>query len=122
MNVRVLVVASLVLLAADTASTQDWPLRGPGASIGALVIDSTPTDVSAPQTVIADVPRDTPAARAGLRKGDVITDFDGLRVENARQFRRIVADTPPGRMVKMTVTRDGVRRQLSIIPIPSRAQ
>jgi len=122
MNVRILVVASLVLFAAAAASTQDWPLRGPGASIGALVGDVTPTDASGPQTVITDVPRDTPAAKAGLRKGDVITDFDGLRVENARQFRRIVADTPPGRMVKITVMRDGVRRQLSITPVPSRAQ
>ena len=123
MNVRSFVLASiLVLFAAAIASAQEWPLTAPGASIGALVIDSARTDLSAPQTAITDVPRDTPAAKAGLRKGDIIIDFDGLRVESARQFKRIVAETPPGRTVKMTVLRDGVRRQVSITPIPSRRQ
>jgi S1-C subfamily serine protease len=94
------------------------PLTAPGASIGALVSDS-PTRQN---VVVTDVPRDTPAEKAGLRKDDVVIDFDGLPVESVRRFKRIVAETPPGRTVKMTVERQGRRLQLTITPGPTRAQ
>lgn len=94
------------------------PLTAPGASIGALVSDS-PTRQN---VVVTDVPRDTPAEKAGLRKDDVVIDFDGLPAESARRFKRIVAETPPGRTVKMTVERQGKRLQLTITPGPTRAQ
>jgi S1-C subfamily serine protease len=94
------------------------PLTAPGASIGALVRDSPARQ----NVVVTDVPRDTPAEKAGLRKDDVVIDFDGLPVESARRFKRIVAETPPGRTVKMTVERQGKRLQLTITPGPTRAQ
>ena len=94
------------------------PLTAPGASIGALVSDA-PTQQT---VVVTDVPRDTPAEKAGLKKDDVVIDFDGLAVGSARRFTRIVAETPPGRTVKMTVERQGKRLQLTITPGPTRAQ
>src|SRR5262245_13410679 len=88
------------------------PLTAPGASIGARVSDSP----AGQNIVVTDVPRGTPAEKAGLKKDDVVIDFDGLRVESARRFTRIVAETPPGRTVKMTVERQGKRLQLTITP------
>jgi S1-C subfamily serine protease len=94
------------------------PLTAPGATIGALVRDSATRQ----NVVVTDVPRDTPAEKAGLRKDDVVIDFDGIPVENVRRFKRIVAETPPDRTVKMTIERQGKRLQLTVTPVPTRAE
>jgi S1-C subfamily serine protease len=87
-------------------------LEGPGSSIGVTVTDQAGTD-----GVLIDSVRDgTPATRAGLLKGDVIVDFDGERARSARQFTRLVRETPPGRAVKMTVLRSGSKRTVDITP------
>ena len=66
--------------------------------------------------VIDDVDDDSPAAKAGLKKGDVVVEFDGERVRSVRQFTRLVTETPSGRTVTAVVTRDGQRVNLSITP------
>ena len=48
-----------------------------------------------------------PAAEAGLMSGDVITMLNGERVENARQFTKIVDDLPNKRAVPMRIVRRG---------------
>lgn len=63
--------------------------------------------------LIDDVEADSPAAKAGLKKGDVITEFAGQRVEGVAQFRRYVRETPSGRTVALTVWRDGRSQQVS---------
>jgi serine protease Do len=42
--------------------------------------------------------------------------FDGERVRSTRQFARLVQETPPGRTVKMTVSRDRQQKDLQITP------
>jgi serine protease Do len=87
-------------------------LEGPGSTIGVTVSDQAGTD-----GVLIDSVRDgTPATRAGLQKGDVVVDFDGERARSARQFTRLVRETPPGRAVKMTVMRGGSKRTVDITP------
>jgi serine protease Do len=56
--------------------------------------------------LVEQVNPSSPAAKAGLKAGDVITDFGGQRVEGALQFRRLVRETPPGRTVQITYWRD----------------
>jgi serine protease Do len=56
--------------------------------------------------LVAEVESDSPAAKAGLKKGDVITEYDGQRVAGVLVFRRLVRETPPGRTAKITVWRD----------------
>jgi len=51
--------------------------------------------------------RATPAARAGLRKDDLITTVDGQSVTSAIQFNRIIASKPPGTKVVIKIMRDG---------------
>jgi serine protease Do len=63
--------------------------------------------------LITDVGADTPAAKAGLKNGDVITDYAGQRVEGVVEFRRLVRETPPGRTAKITIWRDGSSQTLS---------
>ena len=57
--------------------------------------------------VIGAVTEDSPAAKAGLKEKDVITEVNGQRVEGAAQFRRIIREIPAGRTVQLTVWRDG---------------
>jgi serine protease Do len=62
---------------------------------------------------VREVSSDSPASKAGLKAGDVITEFNGQRVEGAVQFRRLVRETPAGRTVQLTVWRDGRAQTLS---------
>lgn len=68
---------------------------------------------------ITKVEEDSPAAKAGLKVADVVLDYNGQRVEGIEQFRRFVRETPPGREVKLTVSRDG-KQQAVLVRVGSR--
>ncbi len=57
--------------------------------------------------VLTQILPDSPAAKAGLKAGDVVTEFNGQHVEGAAQFRRFIHETPAGRSVQLTIWRDG---------------
>lgn len=58
--------------------------------------------------VVGDLSKgDSPAARAGLRSGDVIVEFDGKRVTSPKQLTEIVADTAVGKASEVKYVRDG---------------
>jgi serine protease Do len=63
--------------------------------------------------VVAGVTKDSPAAKAGLKEKDVITEVNGQRVEGAAQFRRMIHEIPAGRSAQLTVWRDGRAQRLS---------
>ena len=85
-------------------------LIGPGSSIGITVRDSDSG------VVVQSVRTETPASRAGVKEGDIVTAFDGERTRSAAQFTRLVRETAPGRTVKMTVLRSGTSTTLDISP------
>jgi serine protease Do len=64
--------------------------------------------------LLQEVNPDSPAAKAGLKAGDVIMQFDGQRVEGTVQFRRLVRETPPGRTARITLWRDGKSQSTSV--------
>jgi S1-C subfamily serine protease len=82
---------------------QDWnrftlqapfpPLVGPGSSIGITVRDAD-TGV-----VVQEVRGDTPASRAGLKEGDIVTEFDGERARSAAQFTSVLSPKFVGKIV-----------------------
>jgi serine protease Do len=53
------------------------------------------------------VAEDSPAAKAGLKAGDVVLEFNAQRVEGTEQFVRLVRETPVGRVVKLRISRGG---------------
>jgi serine protease Do len=71
---------------------------------------------SATGAVVTGVREDSPAAKAGLKEKDVITEFAGEKVRSARQLSRLVSETPPGRSVSVAALRDGKRVELQITP------
>jgi serine protease Do len=56
---------------------------------------------------ITRVEEDSPASRAGLKTGDVVLEYGGQRVEGTEQFVRLVHETPVGREVKVSISRNG---------------
>ncbi|HWL80595.1 MAG TPA: trypsin-like peptidase domain-containing protein [Roseomonas sp.] len=63
---------------------------------------------------IQNVERNSPAARAGLRQGDVVTALNGERLETSRALIRGVAGTPPGQTIRLTLTREGRPREMAV--------
>lgn len=63
--------------------------------------------------IVGRVAPDSPAAKAGLKENDVITEVGGQRVEGAAQFSRMIHETPAGRTIQLTVWRDGQAQTLS---------
>jgi serine protease Do len=57
--------------------------------------------------VVTDVQKGDPADIAGIKSGDIITEFNGQRVTDYLQFRNLVSSTPPGTTVKIKLWRDG---------------
>lgn len=64
--------------------------------------------------IITAVDPDSPAAKAGLKENDVITQYEGQVVEGTVQFRRLVRETPAGRTVALVISRDGAVQNLSV--------
>ena len=57
--------------------------------------------------LIDEVTRNSPAEEAGLKKGDVIIDFNDKTVTDSRNLRLMAAQTRPGVTVSVKVLRDG---------------
>jgi len=64
--------------------------------------------------LVASVGKDSPAAKAGIKTGDVITEFDGKPIDGPRELARRVADVTPGTSSSITVWRNDKSENLSI--------
>ena len=63
--------------------------------------------------LIGKVLSDSPAAKAGLKENDVVTDINGQRVEGTAQFRRMIREIPAGRTIQLGIWRDGRQQTIS---------
>ncbi|HWD93230.1 MAG TPA: DegQ family serine endoprotease [Verrucomicrobiae bacterium] len=64
--------------------------------------------------LISDVVPNGPADKAGLKDGDVVTEFNGHPVIDSRRLQLTVAETAPGTKVSMQVLRDGATKSLDV--------
>jgi membrane-associated protease RseP (regulator of RpoE activity) len=68
-----------------------------------------------PQGVgISRVSEGGPAEKAGLKKGDVILQFDGEPVTTSRKLFRLIGEAAPEQTVKLTISRNGSEQQISV--------
>ena len=94
-------------------------LSGRGSAVGVTVRDVPAAEAGGDKpagVLIEDVRPGSPAEKAGLKRGDTLVEFDGERVRSARQFSRLVQETPAGRTVKATLVRDGRTSHVDITP------
>jgi serine protease Do len=64
--------------------------------------------------LVGDVVPDGPAAKAGVQSGDVIVEFNGVKVADSRHLKFAVANCAPGEKVPLQVLRDGSSRTLEV--------
>jgi serine protease Do len=64
--------------------------------------------------LLGKVVPDSPAAKAGLKENDVVTEINGQRVEGTEQFRRMIREIPAGRTAQLTIWRDGRSQSISV--------
>jgi serine protease Do len=62
--------------------------------------------------LVGEVVDNTPAKRAGLQVGDVITAFNGKSIEDVQHFRSLVAGTAPNTTATIDLVRDGRKLEL----------
>ncbi|MDH4219646.1 MAG: DegQ family serine endoprotease [Candidatus Aminicenantes bacterium] len=64
--------------------------------------------------LVGDVDRAGPADKGGIKRGDVMVEFDGKKVENSTQLRNMAAQTKPGTPVKIGLLRDGKKVEVTV--------
>jgi serine protease Do len=64
--------------------------------------------------LVAKVWEGSPAAKAGLKDGDIITALDGKPVKNSRELQNAVTALPLNQTVSLTVLRDGEQKELKV--------
>jgi serine protease Do len=63
---------------------------------------------------VGDVSPNGPAARAGITRGDIITEVNGERLSDSRSLRLRIAQTAPDTPVRLKLFRDGREREVSV--------
>jgi serine protease Do len=63
--------------------------------------------------LVRSVESGSPADKAGIEAGDIITRFNGQQIERASDLPRLVGNTKPGSRVNLTVFRRGAQRELA---------
>lgn len=64
--------------------------------------------------LIGQVTAGSPAAQAGIQRGDVVTEINGERMEDMNQLRLKISMTPPGTTVQVKLLRDGAEKTVSV--------
>jgi serine protease Do len=88
--------------------------------LGISVSDLTPdlargfgVPASSKGAVVQNVLPDSPAAKAGVQAGDVVTGVNGKAVEGSSQLTRAVSSIRPGGKVTLSLVRKGQKRELA---------
>ena len=88
--------------------------------LGVMIQNITPAlaqefNLKAPTgALIGDVVANGPADQAGLKDGDVVTEFNGQKITDSRQLQLAVAETSPGSKATVKILRDGDSKTLEV--------
>jgi membrane-associated protease RseP (regulator of RpoE activity) len=105
---------------ADEPFVRILPGRAGQGRIGVRLLDMTPelrTHYGAPRdagVLVAGVEKDSPAAKAGVRVGDIITRAGGEHVETAADLARAVRHAKAGESLKLEISRDRASTQVTV--------
>lgn len=62
---------------------------------------------------VLSVAENSPAAKAGVQKGDVILRFDGEEVSSVAKLQRLINESAPEHAVRLTISRNGAQQELT---------
>ena len=117
--------AVLPLLLSFSHAEQNWSVAPPppfgfpsedsstGSYLGVDISDVTSERLSALKlkeekgVEVTMVDQDAPAGKAGFKEHDVILSMNGSAIESQVQLKRMIRETPPGRVVTFDISRDG---------------
>jgi serine protease Do len=73
--------------------------------------------------LVGEVEPNAPAAKAGIKTGDLIMLVNGKKVSDARELRLMIGSMPPGTRVQIAVNRDGQTKafEVQLAEMPSGA-
>lgn len=77
-----------------------------GVSIGDLTKDMKEVYTTKHGALILGIQKDEPAEKAGLKRGDLVTQIDGKKIENANELKNTIGSKLPGEKVEITYERD----------------
>jgi serine protease Do len=119
-------IALLPLLLTFSHAAQNWSVDPPGqpwifssedsgtsSYLGVDISDVTTERLTALKlkeekgVEVTMVDQDAPAGKAGIKEHDVILTMNGATIESGAQLRRMIHETPPGRVVSFGLSRDG---------------
>src|SRR5437660_522143 len=106
---RLLVLIALMVLAGPVRAQVGASNRAAndrGTYLG-ILFAPVAADKTVPGVQITHVLPNSPAARAGLLRQDVVTEYDGRKVRDCEQLAALIHDDRPDRKVKLAVLRDG---------------
>ncbi len=61
---------------------------------------------------VLSVAENSPAARAGVQKGDVLLRFDGEAVTSVQKLQRLISEAAPEHAARLTISRNGTEQEL----------
>jgi serine protease Do len=93
----------------DGRMTRAWL----GVGLQDLPPDRQPTAAGA--ALVSRIDAGAPAARSGLRPGDLIVSINGSAVTGAADLRNRIALSPPGSTVTLVILRDGRQRSIAVV-------
>jgi serine protease Do len=109
---------------ADTAKTVAEQLKAKGSvSRGWIGVMAQPVTADIADSLglketkgalIADVQRGSPAAKAGLRSGDVVLSVAGAEIKDSRDLARKIAELAPGKRLVLDIRRNGAAQTISV--------
>lgn len=89
--------------------------------IGVIIQELTPELVEEFKVkegaLIGDVVPDTPAQKAGIKRGDVIIAVDGKEVKTPTELRHQILNKKVGQKVMITLIRDGVKKSIPVVTV-----
>ncbi len=65
--------------------------------------------------LVSEVIKDSPAAKAGLKSGDIIIEFDGKPIHEMNELPRIAANMPVGKKARVRILRNGKAEEKTVV-------